>query len=440
MSKYRNKRTKNKRRHTKRKYRKNRKKRTKKKALRKSRRHKSRHRKSRRRTKRGKKGGVWHCSDSIDCNDYADKKSKMRSGARSIVYDCNEKKEHCKPEGGKKVICVAAINSEKYAEEKEGYKIQKEIYNLALESGGFDKSDIPIPEISKCGVCKRTFNWEDKDENEDKEEFDDGFGWLEELGNSKSSFNPPFKIEENILGGELQDIIHKKRMKIPEDEIKRLFYPIFKILELMHVNGIAHRDIKPTNILIQLKDVDDQKMGDEQLKEVDDQEKGDEQGKVIDDIRIEQIGSLKLIDFGYTQKKGIENEEGFTKLYGTPQYIPPEILKCNNGRGDKGGNNLFYNEQCDMFSLGVVLFECFTGGTPPFIFSPEYLHADDENKNTYYEEIRNFEQDKSKTGFTKKHIQSASEEFKDILKGLLKEIPKERITASEALQHAFFKT
>ena len=29
---------------------------------------------------------------------------------------------------------------------------------------------------------------------EDKEEFDDGFGWLEELGNSKSSFNPPFKI------------------------------------------------------------------------------------------------------------------------------------------------------------------------------------------------------------------------------------------------------
>ena len=139
-------------------------------------------------------------------------------------------------------------------------------------------------------------------------------------------------------------------------------------------------------------------------------------------------------------KKGIENEEGFTKLYGTPQYIPPEILKCNNGRGDKGGNNLFYNEQCDMFSLGVVLFECFTGGTPPFIFSPEYLHADDENKNTYYEEIRNFEQDKSKTGFTKKHIQSASEEFKDILKGLLKEIPKERITASEALQHAFFKT
>ena len=72
------------------------------------------------------------CNTEIDCNDYANKESKMRFGAQSIVYDCNEK--HCKPEEGKKVICVAARNEKKKTEEK----VEKSEYkNIHKKDGLF---------------------------------------------------------------------------------------------------------------------------------------------------------------------------------------------------------------------------------------------------------------------------------------------------------------
>ena len=202
-----------------------------------------------------------------------------------------------------------------------------------------------------------------------------------------------------------------------EVEIKRLFLPIFKILKIMHNKKIVHRDIKPENILIHLKDVDDI-------------DKEGEKKKEGDDIRIEQIDNLKLIDFGFAKEK--EDNKGvgsFTELCGTLPYIPPEILKCN------GGNGIIksYNEKCDMFSLGIVLYECFTGGIPPFktnnnrAFDPVRT----DHQKIYYREIQNLDLEK-----IRRH-EEMTPEFKDILINLLREDPNTRISASDALEHSF---
>lgn len=87
-----------------------------------------------------------------------------------------------------------------------------------------------------------------------------------------------------------------------------------------HSKGIVHRDLKPENILI-----------DSVLKD----------GKI----------TIKVIDFGaalFIAPHGIISE-----TLGTPYYIAPEVLLEN------------YNEKCDVWSIGVILYILLCG-SPPF--------------------------------------------------------------------------
>ena len=65
-----------------------------------------------------------------------------------------------------------------------------------------------------------------------------------------------------------------------------------------------------------------------------------------------EFDSIKLIDFGTAIV-----QDGFTNLdehVGTAYYIAPEVLTKN------------YNEKCDIWSCGVLLY-IFLSGMPPFI-------------------------------------------------------------------------
>jgi calcium-dependent protein kinase len=80
---------------------------------------------------------------------------------------------------------------------------------------------------------------------------------------------------------------------------------------------VCHRDLKPENILLDSSDK----------------------------------STIKLIDFGTSQV--FENEEKMELILGTAYYIAPEIL---------GGK---YDEKCDIWSIGVILF-ILLSGEPPF--------------------------------------------------------------------------
>lgn len=61
--------------------------------------------------------------------------------------------------------------------------------------------------------------------------------------------------------------------------------------------------------------------------------------------------NIRLSDFS-SARSFVKNKK-LTKKIGTPYYIAPEVLKRN------------YNEKCDVWSIGVLMFILLTG-KPPF--------------------------------------------------------------------------
>lgn len=100
-------------------------------------------------------------------------------------------------------------------------------------------------------------------------------------------------------------------------ESLRIAAQVAASLATVHAQGIAHRDVKPSNIFL----VD-----------------GD-------------VGRVKLIDFGIARIGGVTRSR---TLMGTPGYVAPEQAR---GDGTVDG-------RADVFALGCVLFECLVGRPP----------------------------------------------------------------------------
>ena len=106
-----------------------------------------------------------------------------------------------------------------------------------------------------------------------------------------------------------------------------LFIQVCQAIQHAHQKGIIHRDIKPSNILVSIHD-------------------GVSAPKVID------FGIAKAMEERLTDKTLIT---AYAQLIGTPAYMSPEQI-------DLGGPEL--DARCDIYSLGVLLYELLTGRTP----------------------------------------------------------------------------
>lgn len=169
--------------------------------------------------------------------------------------------------------------------------------------------------------------------------------WLEL--SRRSEFCPfvPFLfiLMQYCNGGSLDELIwHDGRISKPKDPlpIRHVWHFVLDILlGLVHLHrqGILHRDLKPTNILMQWPDDAVGGKG------------GNRTGPP----------TALLSDFGtaapFGEKPTAAIPQGYT---GTMEYTAPELLQGQGGRQE-------YTEKSDMWSLGIVLYAmCFS--TLPF--------------------------------------------------------------------------
>ena len=106
-----------------------------------------------------------------------------------------------------------------------------------------------------------------------------------------------------------------------------LFVPVCQAVQHAHHKGVIHRDMKPSNVMVCIYD-----------------------GKPVP----------KVIDFGVAKATGAKLTERtcfteFGAIVGTFEYMSPEQAELDQ---------LDIDTRCDIYSLGVLLYELLTGTTP----------------------------------------------------------------------------
>ncbi len=195
---------------------------------------------------------------------------------------------------------------------------------------------------------------------------------LYEVYNDKTNF---YIVSEFCQGGELFDAISKKG-NFNENEASKIMKQVLSAITYSHQNNIVHRDLKPENILLE--------------------DKGND-------------SIIKIIDWGCA--KNFNKNEKLTNKDGTPYYIAPEVLEGN------------YDEKCDIWSCGVILYIMLCG-YPPF---------DGESEEEILDKVK-----KGSFEFPKEEWKNISKDAIDLIEKMLTFESNKRISALECLRHNWF--
>lgn len=185
-------------------------------------------------------------------------------------------------------------------------------------------------------------------------------------------------VMELCEGGELLDrILSKKDKRYSEKDAAKVVRQMLNVAARCHLNGIVHRDLKPENFLFKERSED---------------------------------SPLKATDFGLSDH--ILPGKKFHDVVGSAYYVAPEVLKRKSG------------PQSDAWSIGVITYILLCGRRPFW----------DKTEDGIFKEVL-----KKKPDFREKPWPTLSLSAKDFVKKLLVKDPRARMTAAQALSHAWVR-
>jgi calcium-dependent protein kinase len=190
-----------------------------------------------------------------------------------------------------------------------------------------------------------------------------------------------FIVTEFCKKGELFSYI---KNVYKENQLAILFYQVFSGLVYLHEKKILHRDLKLENIMVA-----------ETEKDI---------------ITGDEYFWIKIIDFGTA--KILQKNKAEKSVIGSSYYIAPEVL------------NQRYNEKCDTWSTGVILYMTLVGSAP----------FDGKTDDEIIKRIKIGKYNKNDTRYLEH-----SEEVKDLVNKLLEKDINKRLSAKEALNHPWFE-
>ena len=191
-----------------------------------------------------------------------------------------------------------------------------------------------------------------------------------------------YLITEYCKGGDLFDLIKKKK-KFSELSASYIMFQIFRALIYCHnTHHLVHRDIKPENIVVFRKN------------------------NATDDLY-----DVKLIDFGISKIFNKVEKKNDNKIIGSLKYMAPEVFEGK------------YDEKCDIWSCGVILY---------ILVMEEYPFNGKDDK----EVIKKIK--KGKYSFPDDFIEKSSNELRELIAKCLTLDPSKRISAKDALNDKFF--
>lgn len=174
-------------------------------------------------------------------------------------------------------------------------------------------------------------------------------------------------------GGDLSSFI-KKKHKLPESVCRRFLQQLALALRYLRDHNVCHMDLKPQNLLLMRK----------------------------------PQPVLKVGDFGFAQY--LSNSEHKFTIRGSPLYMAPEMLLKHK-----------YDARVDLWSVGVIMYECLFGKAP--YSSSSFQELAEKIKDSRTIEV-------PKAAYV-------STTCKDLLMALLKHNPADRITYEEFFAHDF---
>ncbi|XP_057557172.1 ribosomal protein S6 kinase alpha-1 isoform X5 [Hippopotamus amphibius kiboko] len=282
--------------------------------------------------------------------------------------------------------------------------------NLVFSDGYVIKETIGVGSYSECKRCvHKATNMEyavkviDKSKRDPSEEIEIllRYGQHPNIITLKDVYDDGkhvYLVTELMRGGELLDKILRQKF-FSEREASFVLHTISKTVEYLHSQGltgplaacphgeltqalcpqVVHRDLKPSNILY-----------------------------------VDESGNpecLRICDFGFAKQLRAENGLLMTPCY-TANFVAPEVLKRQG-----------YDEGCDIWSLGVLLYTMLAGYTP-------FANGPSDTPEEILTRIGS-----GKFTLSGGNWNTVSDTAKDLVSKMLHVDPHQRLTAKQVLQH-----